>query len=360
MTTSGNTRVLTPAGSARRGLRAIVIVVVIALLFVAVGWFVLLRGESRRITAYFGSTVGLYTGSAVRMLGVQIGTVDEVVPDGTQIRLTMTLDEGVSIPANAGAAMVAPSVVADRYVQLSPAYTAGPKMAGDAVIPRERTATTVELDELYDSLTKLATALGPDGANAGGALSELLTVAEKNMGGNGAAAGDTIRRLAEATRTLAGSKDDLFGTVSNLQKFTTMLATNDKGVEDFVKQLADIEAFLAGERDDIVVALHELAGVLDEARAFVRDGRGRIQSNVDKLESITRILVEQRAALVEAVDVIPNTISNVYEIYDPKYGVLDSRTNLLEFSHVTPPGADGAPVLPLPAADTPSSPRAGG
>ena len=64
--------------------------------------------------------------------------------------MDLTLDHGVKVPAGAGAVVVAPSVVADRYIQLTPAYTGGPRLGDHAVIPATRTATPVEIDQLYD------------------------------------------------------------------------------------------------------------------------------------------------------------------------------------------------------------------
>lgn len=51
---------------------------------------------------------------------MRVGKVDTVRPEGRQVRVTMTVDHGVAVPAGAIAVVVAPSVVADRYIQLSP------------------------------------------------------------------------------------------------------------------------------------------------------------------------------------------------------------------------------------------------
>src|SRR5215472_6006889 len=118
---------------------------VIAVLLVAGGALVYrATHQGKQITAYFAETVGVYPGSTVRVLGVRVGTVDAVQPQGTEVKVTMTLDHGIAVPAVARAVVVAPSVVADRYVQLTPAYTAGPQIADHAVIPVGRTAVPVE------------------------------------------------------------------------------------------------------------------------------------------------------------------------------------------------------------------------
>ncbi len=312
--------------------RAVAIACVLALVAAAAMWWAFSGVNSRKVTAMFGAAVGVYPGSDVRVLGVRIGSIEDVEPQGALVRVTMSIDRTVKVPVDAQAVVVAPSVVSDRYVQLAPVYTGGQAMGENAVIPRERTATPVELDELYASLDKLTTALGPNGANKDGALAELLDAAAKNLDGNGQALGDTIKQLGEATRTLSGSKDDLFGTVDNLQKFTGMLAANDSQVRDFNRQLADVAGFLADERQNLSAALTELAGALGQVQGFINDNRAVLKSNVDKLTGITQVLVDQRAALAETLDVAPLALGNLQNAYNAASGTLDTRADLNELN----------------------------
>jgi phospholipid/cholesterol/gamma-HCH transport system substrate-binding protein len=338
---------------------------VLALVLAGGVWWVFRDLGAKHITAYFTETVGVYPGSDVRVLGVAVGTVDTIVPVGNQVRVTMTVDHGVSVPAGVDALVVSPSVVADRYVQLSPAYNGGPQLADDAVIPASRTATPVELDQLYESLSQLASALGPNGATADGALSDLLNTGAANLDGNGAAIGAMIQQFGAATRTLSGSSADLFSTVDSLQQFTAMLKSNDGQVRDAVNQLAEVSTFLAADRQDLGAALQELATALGQVQGFIQDNRARIESNVSKLASITQVLVNQRASLAEALDTFPLAATNVLNAYDPATGTLDSRADLTELSaarYSTPAPASGAdaPPLPLPAAGSLFGPAKGG
>ncbi|MBE1462323.1 MCE family protein [Kibdelosporangium phytohabitans] len=314
-----------------RGLRALTIVSVVALVLTAVTYLVFRPSGGTRITAYFNTAVGLYEGSTVRILGIPVGTVDEVTPAGKQVRVELSVDSDRAIPANASAVVVAPSLVSDRFVQLSPAYAGGARMESGTVIPVERTITPVELDDLYKSLSRLSTALGPDGANSKGELSRLLDVMAANTKGNGALIGETIKQFADASRTLAGAKDQLFGTVEGLQRFTTMLARNDSTVVKFTNQLRDVSASLAADRADLGGALAELAGALEKVRGFIKDNRAALKSNVDKLTGITKVLVDQRKSLAEAIDVAPNAVMNLSDAINPRTGALETRTLLLEY-----------------------------
>ncbi|MFC8449195.1 MCE family protein [Kitasatospora sp. NPDC057223] len=312
--------------------------------------------SGRHFTAWFDHTVGVYAGSDLRILGVRVGTVDAVEPRGTRVEVSLTLDAGVAVPADAGAVVVAPSVVADRYVQLTPAYTGGPQLADHAVIPAERTAAPVEVDQLYESITRLSDALGPDGANATGSLSRLLDAGAQNLAGNGRAMGDTIDQLGQAARTLSGRSDDLFATLSALQSFTTMLKDNDGRIRDAADQLSTVTGFLAADRQDLGAALEQLAVALGQVKTFIQDNRARLRATVDKLVPITQSLVDQRASLAELLDTAPLAADNLLRAYDPVRRTIDGRANLNEISTAIGPAGAGTLPWPLPPVDTAPTP----
>ncbi|MGO1053533.1 MCE family protein [Crossiella sp. CA198] len=340
-----------------RKVKLLIGVAVLALVAGAAGLWWRAGADKVRATAWFAAAVGVYAGSDVRMLGVRVGTIDVVEPQGQRVKVEFTLDSGVKAPAQAKLVSVAPSLVSDRYLQLAPTYNGGPQLADGAVIPVERTASPVELDQLYESMEKLATALGPNGANKNGALSGLLDTGAANLAGNGAALNKLFNDLGQAAKTLDGSQVDLFGTVDNLAKFTGMLARNDNQVVAAEQQLAEVTRFLAADRDALRAALAELPAALGQVGDFVRDNRGRIKSTVDKLTGITKVLADQRAALAEAVDVAPLAITNLLNAYNPATRTIDGRVNLNELAPKTKarlipvtPATDqkNLPVLPLP------------
>ena len=58
-------------------------------LLVALGWTVLRPAGTYRVTAFFTQAVGLYAGSDVRVLGIPIGTITDVVPMGDRVSVQM-------------------------------------------------------------------------------------------------------------------------------------------------------------------------------------------------------------------------------------------------------------------------------
>lgn len=312
--------------------RIVAIACVLGLVVAGVLWWVLRETGEKRYSAVFSGVVGLYEGNDVRVLGVKVGSVDKVTPRGTDVLVEMVVDRGVKLPADAKAAIVAPSLVSDRYVQFAPAYIAGAQLAEGTVIGQDRTSTPLEVDDLYASLNRLSVTLGPNGVNKNGALSDLLDTLAKNADGNGQALNDTITQLSKLSSTLSGYSDDLFGTVDNLQKFTTTLANSDAAVRQFSQQVADVTGFLASERADLGAAVNQLSIALGLVQKFINDNRSKIKSNVDKLAGVTQVLVDQRAALAEVLDLAPVALSNIINSYNGSSGTLDSRGNINELT----------------------------
>jgi phospholipid/cholesterol/gamma-HCH transport system substrate-binding protein len=327
-----------------------------------VGTVLVLHRSGPRITAYFTETIGVYPGSTVRVLGVAVGTVNSVTPDGTKVAVVMTLNSGVKIPASAGAVVIAPSVVADRYIQLTPPYTGGPLLADGAVIPVARTAVPVEVDQVYASLAKLSTALA--GANKHGALSQAIRTGQANLAGNGGYLRSMITEFSGLSNTLGGSAGNLFASLGYLQQFTTMLKANNGQVRLAEQQLADVSAFLASDRQDLSAAITDLAVALNQVKGFIGSNRSLIDANVGKLASITSILSRERASLAEALDVAPLAADNLVNAYDATTHTLDGRGDLNEFSMGKAAAAfttslpvpssqlGDVPPLPLPAVGT--------
>jgi virulence factor Mce-like protein len=340
----------------KRQLTVVALVAVIAVLVATGVWQLTRLGSGRHLTAYFTNASALFEDNAVQMKGVAIGTIDKITPEGDKVRVDMTItDSEVQLPAELSAAVVSPSLVTGRNVTLFPAYTGGPELAEGAVIPIDRTAVPLGVDDLTRTATELSKALGPNGLNKKGVLNDSLDVLAGNLDGNGQAINDTIRNLGALGGTLSGSSDDLFGTVTELQKFVEMLKENDSTVREFNERIADVSGVLADQREELGEALRDLATALDDITVFIRDNRAALKSNVDRLTDVTRVLVEQRKALTEILDLAPAALSNLANTYDASTGTLNTRANLQELAQ--PPIyaicklVDGVADIPVKLAD---------
>lgn len=281
--------------------------------------------KQKTATAFFPVAVHVYAGSDVDVLGVQVGTVKSVTPEGTDVKVVLSYDASRKIPANASAVVVEPTLVADRVVQLAPVYTGGAVMADNAVIPIQRTEVPVELAQLDASLVKLTDALGPQGANKNGALTRAIETGDANLHGEGAQANTTIHKVSDLMSTLSGNRQALVSTVNNLQAFTSTLATHDAQTREFTSELARVSGELDSERNDFSAALHNLGIALGQVTGFIKDNRDQLASDVQGMSTVTNILSHERLLLAHLVDMGAVGVSNYPHMYTPSQRTYNAR-----------------------------------
>jgi phospholipid/cholesterol/gamma-HCH transport system substrate-binding protein len=309
----------------------------------AVALFAVLLAQpgQKGATALFSQVVALYPGDDVRLLGVPIGKVDTVTPRDGQVRVGLRYDADAPVPSDAKAAIVAPSLVAGRYVELTPARVTGPRLADGATLGLDRTAVPVEFDQIKEQLDQLARALGPDGVNSTGALSQFLRVTAADLAGNGASINQTIQNLARALGTVSDNRGDLFTTVRNLETLAAALSGADSQVNQFTGQLADFSQVLAENSDDLGQALDTVDSSVEHLGAFVRAHRDRLGDNLDTLDRVARTVADNRQALADLLQKAPTALDNLNSAYDAFSGSLSGALSLTQFQDLAEVACSG-------------------
>lgn len=299
--------------------RRLVVALVVGLLLLAVT-VAGVQGRERgmTVTAQFPQAKGIYVGDDVTVLGVRVGSIADIRPGRDGVEVEIQVDEGTVLPADVKAAIAAPALVTVRSIALGPAYDGGPRLESGAVIPMSRTSVPVEWDEVKRQLTRLSKALGPRGANQDGSLSRLVTSSSEFLDRSGTTVNRTISDLAEATGTLADNKGDLFATVRNLQVFITALNTSDQQIRSFNQRLDVVTAALDADRGSIARAIRGLARSFVEVQRFLRKNSGVTVRTLRELRSTTNSFAEHRQGLADILHLAPTTISNFYNILDPR------------------------------------------
>lgn len=304
----------------KKGWLAAAVVVLLAVAAV-VGYLGYNRATTARLTAYFATTTGLYSGDPVKVIGVNVGRVTSITPREGDVKVTMEIDRDVSIPADAKAVVVAQSLVSGRFIQLTPVYETGPKLAAVADIPMERTAVPMEWDQIKKQLARLTEAVGPRGAEPGTAATA-IDVAAQNLEGNGQAINTSITELSDVMSTLASGRDDLFATIRNLQKLTDALSTSHEQLVQFNGRIAAVSSVLADNSQALDGALHNLDTAMGEVREFINTNEGALTGAVEKLAQTTGILAEKDEQMRGLLHSAPNQLANFYNIYNPLTGSL--------------------------------------
>lgn len=286
--------------------------IIIAVLVVVVGVFLALPGGgSTTIVANFASTEGIYVGDNVAVLGVPVGTITGITPTGGHVRVTMQVDSDVKIPANADAAIIAPSLVSSRYVQLAPRYQGGAVMSDGATIPQSRTYVPVEWDQIKSELNTLALALGPQGANKDGSLSRLVKSANGTLSGEGTTLASTISNLSKAIGTLNDGSTNVFSTIRNLQIFVSAMKESDQQIATFTTQLDQVSGLIDDNGKSLQSAIANLGSAVGKVEGFVKNNKTQVIASLSHLADVTKIVAGQQENLAQTLKVAPNALSDL-------------------------------------------------
>lgn len=307
--------------------RVIRLLLVAALAFIASGCVPdAVRGDKITVTAYFADSSGLFVGNDVGVLGVPVGTITDIEPDGDRVRVTLEVDADRAIPADAGAVVVARSVATDRYVELTPVYDGGERLEDGAEIGVDRTATPVDFDEVLETINEFATGIAGS-KRATRAVERFIDSGADALKGTGGLANKSIRRLAEAVSTLSGQRRDFAETIVSLDVLVATIAENDETVRAFIDQVAEASSLLADERGNFRRALRALDRAVTVVARFAVDNREAVVDTFDNTTKVFRTMLSKRAELTEILRVMPVTLENLVRL--PVNGRVPTRVDPL-------------------------------
>ncbi|CAM2963627.1 MCE family protein [Mycobacterium simiae] len=291
---------------------------------------------ARTITAYFTTATAIYPSDEVRVSGVKVGNIESIQPQGTQTKMTLKVDRDVPIPADAKAVIVAPNLVASRYVQLSPAYRdKGPVMRDGAVIPVERTAVPVEWDEVKTQLMRLATDLGPKSGVSGTSVGRFIDSAANALDGNGDKLRQTLAQLSGVGRILANGSGNIVDIIKNLQVFVAALRDSNVQIVQFNNRLATLTSVVNDSKSELDAALTDLSTAVGEVQRFIAGTRDQTSEQIARLANVTQNLVDHHMAVENILHGAPNALGNFFNDYNADTGTIVGGFGLMNFANPT-------------------------
>src|SRR5882757_6882660 len=307
--------------------RAVVVgalVVVLAMVALVVGVQLYRKLTNTSVVAYFSTTLALYPGDKVEIMGVRVEAIDKIEPAGDRMRVSFHYSNKYNVPANATASVLNPSLVASRTIQLSPPYTDGPLLKDGAVIPIERTQVPVEWDQLRESLNGILRQLGPTPEQPEGPFGELIESAADNLEGKGKQIHDTLNSLSEALTALNEGRGDFVAITRSLAQFISALYKNDQQFIALNDDLAQFTDWFTKSDHDVADTVVQVDNVLAISRKFLSENRSPLTRDVNNLADATTALLqpEPRDGLETALHVLPTFAANFNNIYYPAHGAL--------------------------------------
>jgi len=262
------------------------------------------------VKAYFADSAGLFVGNDVGVLGVSVGSITAIDPDGDKVLVTMEIDADQPVPADAGAVVVARSVATDRYVELTPVYREGARIQDDATIALDRTRTPVDFDQVLEALNDFATGIGGN-AETTEAVRRFIEAGTQALQGRGPLLNQTIHSLADGIDGIAGHREDIAATLTSLDVLLAAISANESTARTFIQQVSQASQLLAEERGNFRRALRSLDKAVTTVAAFAVDHRQEIVASLDGSTTLMETLLTKQDQLAEILRVMPLALQNL-------------------------------------------------
>lgn len=272
------------------------------------------------VTAEFRDVVSLFPHSAVKVNDVEVGRVTRIslADNGWAARVTLKVNGGVRLPANAYANLEQSSVLGEKYVQLvapkdmrtrpdlqntktgtTAAYAdnQGRLRDGD-VIPPARTNRNPEIEEVFGALSMVL---------SGGGVQQIQTISRelnKALGGKEGDIRSVLRQINTTAKSLNKNKKHITAALDGMNRLSTTLATRDRKIGDILRDLPPGLKVLSDQRSSLVSMLRALDSLSTVAVDTVDRTKDDLVADLKALAPVLKNLADSGADLPESLQVM--------------------------------------------------------
>jgi phospholipid/cholesterol/gamma-HCH transport system substrate-binding protein len=219
--------------------------------------------QGRRVDAVFESVVGLDDKAAVRVAGVRVGRVDGIRLEGRRARVTLLLDEKLTLTEGAEAVIANQGLLGDKFVELYPGPEGAPRLPDGTVLPGR---TPISFDQAMAKLGEI-----------GDTIQQTIGGLDSGEGGIGELVASMKATADELRAVIAENRAGFGSTVANFERFSATLAEDlPRLTEQIERVLGQIDAVVADNREN-----------LSDSIENIKELTTSVQRSVDNLNSIT-------------------------------------------------------------------------
>lgn len=297
-----------PSGAlVKMGAFALTMTVLTAALFAVFGEY--RGGASSSYSAAFTDVSDLKPGDSVRVSGVRVGTVDDVVITNNQtVLVTFDADPTVLLTGGTRAAVRYLNLVGDKYLELLDGPGDTEVLLAGAQIPVERTAPALDLDLLLGGLKPVIRGLNPADVNQ--LSSSILQILQ----GQGGTTESLLAHTASFSNTLADNAKTVEQLIDNLNGAIGALTDEGDQFSGTIDRLHRLVAELAADREPIGAAIESLSAGTSSMADLLTEARPPLASTVDQLARLAPALDAQKDRVDAALQKAPENYRKLVRI----------------------------------------------
>ncbi|NUS44713.1 MAG: MCE family protein [Mycobacteriaceae bacterium] len=241
---------------------------------------------SYRVYVQMPDVTTLTPNSPVKVNDVTVGTVSGIEVQNWHALLTVSLNPGVELPANAVARIGQTSLLGSTHVSLSapdaPAKAQG-RLAPGATIPLERAGVYPTTEQTLSALSVVL--------NGGGfsSLGDIVKELDTALSGREDKARDLLSRLTTLTTELKAQKGNITTALAGLDRLGQVFAGQSRTLSAALDKVPPALNVLVEQRQNLTSALTSLGQLSDTASQVIGSSGKNLQDN---LHSLTPLLTE--------------------------------------------------------------------
>uniref|UniRef100_A0AAU2VIR2 MCE family protein n=1 Tax=Streptomyces sp. NBC_00008 TaxID=2903610 RepID=A0AAU2VIR2_9ACTN len=254
------------------------------------------------ITAEFGDVLSLAPQSSVKVNDVAVGRVTKIsLASGSwNAKVTMRVNGGIKLPANAYAHLEQSSLLGEKYIQLSPpaAGTAKGALADGDRIPLTRTNRNPEVEEVFGALSMLLN---------GGGINQLKTITtelNKALAGQEPQVRSMLKRVDTLVTNLDDHRADITDALDGVNRLSATLATRKQDVGTVLTKLSPGMKVLEKQRGSLMTMLHSLDTLSTVAVDTVNKSKADIVADLKALAPTLQALADSGQDLPDSLQVL--------------------------------------------------------
>ena len=251
-------------------------------------------------------TLALNTNSRVRVADVFVGTVREIKLQDWIPTLTLTVEPGIELPANATAKIGQSSILGTQHVELAAPADPSPQPLKDgATISLKNSSSFPTIER---TLASLATVLRGGGIPN---LEIIQTEVNNLLTGNADQIRDFLNNLDVFTAGLNKQREDIARAIDSSNELFAYVASRNSTLDQLLVDLPPLVDYLAGAKDrvtDAVLALGRFNKVTGDSLSAAR---ADLNTNLETLQRPLKQLGRGAPYFLEAMKLI---ITNPYPL----------------------------------------------
>jgi phospholipid/cholesterol/gamma-HCH transport system substrate-binding protein len=249
------------------------------------------------ITAELPDVNNIEPNSRVRVGDVTVGNVTKVERRGWHAVLTMSINAGVDLPANATAKIGQTSLLGSLHVELAPPTNLPPQGTlhdGSTI----SLASGAAYPSTEQTLSSIALVLNGGGI---GNVQDIVKSLSTAFGGREQALRSLIEQLDQFITALNGQTDDIVAATDSFNRLAGQFADRQPVLDRALKTLPDALTVLKNERDTLVEAANQLGKFNSLAAESVNQTKEAFVSELRDLGPVLESLANAGPALTRSL-----------------------------------------------------------